>query len=94
MSYAKKLYFSEFRACKIIFSNEALMKEVQSGICPSLEYASKKSCLLPNKSIQTSVVTNCGAIMCQTRESQSKEGTTCKIDLKRPILVRGKTWHW
>ena len=34
--------------------NEALIEEVQSGIRPSLEYATDKSCSRPNKSKQTS----------------------------------------
>ena len=36
-----------------MYINEALLEEVKSGLCLSLEYATYKSCSRPNKSKQT-----------------------------------------
>ena len=42
--------------------NKALLEEVHSEICPSLEYATDKSSSRPNKSKQTSEAPNWGRV--------------------------------
>ena len=54
-------------------SNEALLEEVKSGLCLSLEYATDKSCSRPNKSKQTTDAAKGG--MMQLLLSQTTDAT-------------------
>ena len=78
-------------------SNEALIQDVQSGICPSLEYATDKSCLQLNKSKQTLNATKGGIIQLWYSDKPRKPKNKSYNHVK-PILtynfIRGKALNF